>query len=173
MREILFRGQTRRYGEKVRMNGEKVPSNWVYGGCLQGTCDFSIIYGSENENDPGENLEKRVVYTDTLGQFTGLTDKNGKKIFEGDLCLCNRHIAPSVDKQVFTIFFDEEDGAWKGDGWSSCIEANEFSMCEVIGNIHDCGKKCAGCVMNDRGECNWSTVRRGTPCPYFREEVSV
>ena len=32
MREILFRGQTRKYGEKVRMNGEKVKSNWVYGG---------------------------------------------------------------------------------------------------------------------------------------------
>lgn len=32
MREILFRGQTRRYGEKVRLNGEKIKSNWVYGG---------------------------------------------------------------------------------------------------------------------------------------------
>ncbi len=33
MREILFRGQTRRYGEKVYIpSGEKVPSNWAYGG---------------------------------------------------------------------------------------------------------------------------------------------
>lgn len=32
MREILFRGQTRRYGEKVKLNGEKIKSNWVYGG---------------------------------------------------------------------------------------------------------------------------------------------
>jgi hypothetical protein len=34
MREILFRGQTRRYGEKVRLNGEKTKSNWVYGGVI-------------------------------------------------------------------------------------------------------------------------------------------
>ena len=50
MREILFRGQTRKNGEKVRMNGEKVPGNWVYGGVCQGVGDYSIIYGSDDVN---------------------------------------------------------------------------------------------------------------------------
>ncbi len=36
MREILFRGQTRRHGEKVNMRGDKLPGRWVYGGGLQG-----------------------------------------------------------------------------------------------------------------------------------------
>ena len=49
MREILFRGQTRRYGEKVKLNGEKIKSNWVYGGIFpqNGDGDFAIIYQQE------------------------------------------------------------------------------------------------------------------------------
>ena len=60
MREILFRGQTRRYGAKVWMSGEKVPSRWVYGGVLQGSGDHSIIYGGENADNPSEERSSRV-----------------------------------------------------------------------------------------------------------------
>lgn len=55
MREILFRGQTRRYGEKVKLNGEKIKSNWVYGGILpqNGDGDSAIIYQQEPTDETG------------------------------------------------------------------------------------------------------------------------
>lgn len=106
MREILFRGQTRKFGEKVNMGGEKLPGNWVYGGICQGKGDFSIIYGYEDADQ--SSIKKFVVHTDTVGQCTGLTDRtkweelteteqkfwlkkhtaeewSGKLIFEGDI----------------------------------------------------------------------------------------
>jgi hypothetical protein len=134
MREILFRGQTRRKGEKVKnVSGEPMDSNWVYGGCLQGKGDFSIIYTYEP-------LEKMVVYSDTVGQFTGLTDKNGKKIFEGDVI--------EIFDRTFIVQFKNYRGGWfpfaSGDGCGCCEsetyapDENGIVDCgEVIGNIHD------------------------------------
>ena len=126
MREILFRGQTRKYGEKVRMSdSRKLPGHWVYGGVLQGVGSHSIIYGSENVNNPGENFDKWCVHTDTLGQFTGLTDKNGKKIFEGDIV--------KVDEKHYEVKFVLGQFFI---GINMPIAYKRFD-CEIIGNIHD------------------------------------
>lgn len=142
MREILFRGQTRRKGEKVRMDGSPVESNWAYGGVLKGIGDHSIIYQTEPE------FHKFPVYTDTLGQFTGLTDKNGVKIFEGDIVQGTAYSNKFVG---IIVWVDEIGGfgvryrkrqeatAWENSSILKCASrgrTDEFTA-EIIGNIYD------------------------------------
>lgn len=163
MREILFRGQTRKNGEKVKMaTGEKVPGHWVYGGIFPGTWDYSIIYGGETEDD----LEKHVVYSETVGQYTGLKDKNGKRIFEGDI-VCYNTFNDFNCYSVVKFGEYEQDGSEGEYAPHDCVgwyaEVNSFTCpdwaendpiyfpdylkqqnllevnqgCEVIGNIYD------------------------------------
>ena len=133
MREILFRGQTRRLGEKVWMNGEKVPSNWVYGGICLGKGAFSIIYDYMDEE--GEKpIEKHVVYTDTVGQYTGLTDKNGKKIFEGDIIKADNWLHQNM--KIYTIVF-EDSGFYAKHKDEDCWNFDHLENIEIIGNIYD------------------------------------
>ena len=132
MREFLFRGQTRRKGQKVWMDGTPVDSNWVegYGVCV-GKGDFSVIYA-------GDRVEKFPVYTDTVGQFTGLSDKNGKKIFEGDICRNTR------TGEIVSVKWH---GTMAGFVWSNrkgkshLYDFGELFRAhdkyEVIGNIYD------------------------------------
>lgn len=143
MREILFRGQTRRKGEKVWMDGSPVESNWVYGGVLKGHGDHSIIYQTEPD------IEKKVVYTDTLGQFVGQMDSEGRKIFEGDIIQYDGDydgidgFTRSISEKAI-VLWDEDYcgfvckviGDESGDSYS-WLEYRENPDLTIIGNIYD------------------------------------
>ena len=65
-RKILFRGQTRRKGEKTSISGKPLPGIWVTGGIFPQNKGYerAIIY----TQDP--KVEKHVVYAETVGQYT-------------------------------------------------------------------------------------------------------
>ena len=140
MREILFRGQTRRYGEKANIAEEKLPSNWVYGGIFpqNDDGDFAIIY----QQDP--TIEKSMVYADTVGQYTGVKDNNGVKIFEGDIIQVKFEFPPcdpGTWYENYEVYFDDESHEWRVKRDSYTCSLWEYDQyCIVIGNVYDSPK---------------------------------
>jgi uncharacterized phage protein (TIGR01671 family) len=109
-REILFKA-------KRADNGE-----WVYGHLLS--------YRSIGKWGNCENYSYTAIMPDTVCQFTGLTDKNGNKIFEGDICRFESITV--LDGKSLEVTIEFEDGSFWG--WEESIIPNE---CEIIGNIYD------------------------------------
>ena len=113
MREILFRG-------KQRDNGE-----WFYG---------DLIHLNHCVSIRSKDCARSVV-PETVGQYTGLTDKNGVRIFEGDLIR-----STETGETAIVQWFSEHSAfmIWcKTSNQVGFLYECEKSIIEVIGNIHD------------------------------------
>lgn len=126
MREILFRGK--------RIDNEQ----WVHGSfCTDAIEQFRGLCGVDGfirlYDKANGKMQMHEVDRETVGQFTGLTDKNGTKVFEGD-------IVKNGDYLMLVVWYDFHASfmlAFSADGNYYEAISNSHIYLEVVGNIHD------------------------------------
>lgn len=121
---------------KIKFRGKTAENKWVYGFL----CQYDIIPEETYRESCCGYLEEQRCYEvihDSIGQFTGLKDKNGKEIYEGDIIKAKTCYYGKEREIVYKVDFNsniENDSFGEPLTMGYCLQGFSY---EVIGNIYD------------------------------------
>lgn len=119
--------------KEIIFSGKRVDSDeWVYGDLIHRQVWLNQLTIIRISDDGFDHYEEYEVIPETVGQFTGLTDKNGKKIFEGDI------IAKGFE--LYEVRWNPEQVRWGiylGNYEVAGFTKFSEPYFEVIGNVYD------------------------------------
>lgn len=136
MREILFRGKKTDKNRHYYFN-----NGWVYGDLIHSGGKYYIKPRANSvivEGELGKLIVMREVIPETVGQYTGMTDISGNRIFEGDIVNC---VYDGI-LRTYIVVWDKDELDFKATNGEEQYRNNFMYLpccdeIEIIGNIHE------------------------------------